>query len=813
MNRARIISDVLMATVILLAPGAASGGETGVSDGPSPPTSITPLVRTVDLDVGQEQEVELADGSTARVKLLGVQEDRGRLRNAVREARVTVQVNGTRTVLVSAMYHLPVTVGGVQIDCPVTAGYVVSSSKRNAWGLKKAARLRLWPAGSPWVRPGTFGYPVRQRWFASDTQMANEPTFVDGGERPGRTSIYYHYGLDFGGAEGLVEVVAATDGLVVSAAGDTLPAHVDSPARPRYDVIYVVDGRGWYYRYSHLKTIDVELGQRVRMGERIGLLGKEGGSGGWSHLHFDIRSRQPSGEWGVQDAYAYAWQAYQQEAHPEILAVARPHELAAVGEQVTLDGRKSWSTGQITDYRWTFTDGRTASGATVERVYTEPGTYSEVLEVTDDAGRVAWDFAVVQVVDPARPEQLPPTIHAAYHSTTDIRAGDPVTFKVRAFRTTAGEECWDFGDGSPAVRVKSDGNANVHAEDGYAVTEHRYERPGHYLVRVARSNERGGQAVGHVVVHVRERFRPHTRVSIRDGRWFVNDEVTYRGAGAEGLLMNVRMVNAVFEDRSRCDFDPEANAHEFISRIPDYVARGVRAFTISLQGGMPGYEGAINSAFQPDGVLRDSYLQRVRRVIEACDRNGAVVILTCYYQRQDQVLRDEEAVRVGVINVARWIEREGFANVVLEIANEFGHGGFDHRLLKRAEGIAQLVRLARETSRGLLVSASGLGNGRLPEPVARASDFLLIHFNNTRLKDIPARIGVLKRYGKPIVCNEDHKSGPQGAKAAELSVANGASWGFMLLEVNQHFPFAFEGPADDPKVYAAIERLTGAQTQ
>ena len=35
----------------------------------------------------------------------------------------------------------------------------------------------------------------------------------------------------------------------------------------------------------------------------------------------------------------------------------------------------------------------------------------------------------------------------------------------------------------------------------------------------------------------------------------------------------------------------------------------------------------------------------------------------------------------------------------------------------------------------------------------------------------------------------------------------------MLLEVNQHFPFAFEGPADDPKVYAAIERLTGAQTQ
>ena len=38
---------------------------------------------------------------------------------------------------------------------------------------------------------------------------------------------------------------------------------------------------------------------------------------------------------------------------------------------------------------------------------------------------------------------------------------------------------------------------------------------------------------------------------------------------------------------------------------------------------MPGYEGALNSAFEPDGSLRDSYLRRVRRVIEACDRHGA----------------------------------------------------------------------------------------------------------------------------------------------------------------------------------------------
>src|SRR2546427_13016953 len=109
-----------------------------------------------------------------------------------------------------------------------------------------------------------------------------------------------------------------------------------------------------------------------------------------------------------------------------------------------------------------------------------------------------------------------------------------------------------------------------------------------------------------------------TRVSIVNGQWHLNGEVTYRGAKAEGLLMNVRMVNAVFEDRKRPDFDAEANTDAFVRQIPSYVAHGVRAFTLNLQGGMPGYEGSVNSGFNPDGSLRDSYLKRVRQVIEAC---------------------------------------------------------------------------------------------------------------------------------------------------------------------------------------------------
>jgi len=39
------------------------------------------------------------------------------------------------------------------------------------------------------------------------------------------------------------------------------------------------------------------------------------------------------------------------------------------------------------------------------------------------------------------------------------------------------------------------------------------------------------------------------RISIEDGQWHLNGGLMYPGTPAEGLLMNVRMVNAVFEDK------------------------------------------------------------------------------------------------------------------------------------------------------------------------------------------------------------------------------------------------------------------------
>jgi murein DD-endopeptidase MepM/ murein hydrolase activator NlpD len=337
--------------------------------------------------------------------------------------------------------------------------------------------------------------------------MSNEPTFVDGGEVPANKSIYYHSGLDIGGAEGLVDVVAATDGLVVSSGTERLAGHENTPVAPRYDVVYILDDRGWYYRYSHLKTIApaIKPGAAVKQGDAIGVLGKEGGSGGWSHLHFEIKSRQPSGKWGTEEGYAFLWQAYLAEWQPQVLAVARPHHLAARGEAVELDGSRSWAAVGPLRMEWRLSDGSTATGARTTHRYDRPGSYSEVLKVTDGAGRTAYDFAVVHVLDPAEPQALPPSIQAAYAPTTNIAPGDVVTFKVRTFRTTDGEEVWDFGDGSPPVTAKSDGNVNIHAPDGFAVTEHRFGTAGDYVVRVSRTSRQGFTATAHVWVHVSAR--------------------------------------------------------------------------------------------------------------------------------------------------------------------------------------------------------------------------------------------------------------------------------------------------------------------
>jgi len=482
---------------------------------------IKPLRTVVDLDLGEAREISLPDGEIAEIVLIDKGETVYAPTGAIVNAWVRVRVNDHEIVLDSGNYNLPVTVSNVQIDCPVTGAYR-ANSRSDPWNLKKDARLRVWPAGSQYMTPGTFVYPIKQKFFASKSQMCNEPVFVDGGTFPA-DKIYYHYGLDFGGAEGMDEVVSSTDGLVVSAGDSVLPGYENSPAAKRYDVVYIQDGRGWLYRYSHLWAFHLAIkpGVRVKMGQKIGILGKEGGSGGWSHLHFGINSKLPSGEWCNEQGYAYTWEAYLRQYDPALIAVARPHLFAHVGEQVKLSGAKSWSSsGKIERYEWQLSSGDTASGAECTVTYERPGQYSEILKIADGAGRIDYDFAVITVIDTAKSPayQIPPVIHSSFHPTFNITAGEPVTFLARSFDTEMGKEVFDFGDGSAPVTVYSNtgygskvlrwlGLDNKflrfnHHMEGYGQTVHRFNSPGHYLVKASHTAKNGYTATSHLYVIV-----------------------------------------------------------------------------------------------------------------------------------------------------------------------------------------------------------------------------------------------------------------------------------------------------------------------
>jgi murein DD-endopeptidase MepM/ murein hydrolase activator NlpD len=458
---------------------------------------------TVDMDIGEQADIALKDGTSAKVRILAVDETYDRVCRALRSADIHLEIDGNKVTIPCANYSLPTVSGRVKVDCQAVKAYM-RNTNRDYWALENDVRLRLWPANWPLLPPDSFVYPLKQRWFATRTQMANEPTYVDGGEYVDRQRVYYHSHLDFGGAEGLVDVVSATDGVVESAGTQTRTGADKDEVQSRYDVVYIKDQRGWHYRYSHLYSIveGLKPGDRVKKGQKIGVLGKEGGSGGWSHLHFGITCAQPNGKSGTQESYCFAWEAYLREYKPDVIAVARPHILARPGDEVTLDGSKSWSRKGKPQLTWTLSDGRKVRGATATISYDKMGTYSEILEARDADGNVSYDFCTVQIFDIARRKDKPPSIHSVYWPTYNIRPGRKITFKVRSFMHERIGETFDFGDGSEPVTLYSDGNADTWAKDGYAVAEYAYAKAGDYIVTATCQDSAGRTGTTHLHVKV-----------------------------------------------------------------------------------------------------------------------------------------------------------------------------------------------------------------------------------------------------------------------------------------------------------------------
>ena len=68
-----------------------------------------PLFRVMYLDVGATERVQAADGKSATVKLLSISETRDRVRSAIRDARVDVEIKaqGRRFPVAITVFRWP----------------------------------------------------------------------------------------------------------------------------------------------------------------------------------------------------------------------------------------------------------------------------------------------------------------------------------------------------------------------------------------------------------------------------------------------------------------------------------------------------------------------------------------------------------------------------------------------------------------------------------------------------------------------------------------------------------------------------------
>jgi hypothetical protein len=333
---------------------------------------------------------------------------------------------------------------------------------------------------------------------------------------------------------------------------------------------------------------------------------------------------------------------------------------------------------------------------------------------------------------------------------------------------------------------------------------------------------------------------PRTVVTIQGDQFVINGQPTYKGRTwqghkIEGLLMNSRMVQGIYDDanpetakrwayKDTGKWDPERNTREFLTAMPVWRKHGLLGITINLQGGSPeGYSKEQpwdNTAIAPDGSLRPVYMARLKRILDKADELGMAVILGIFYFGQDERVKNEAAVIKAVDNTVDWVFDRGYRNVLIEVNNECNVTRYDHAILKPARIHELIERVKARTRNGqrLLVSTSYGGNKVPEENVVRSSDFLLVHGNGVkdpkRISEMAQQTRAVAGYTpKPIVFNEDDHFDFDKADYNMLgSIREYASWGYFDPEGYQSPPVNWGLDTDRKKAFfEKLKEVTGAK--
>ena len=155
----------------------------------------------------------------------------------------------------------------------------------------------------------------------------------------------------------------------------------------------------------------------------------------------------------------------------------------------------------------------------------------------------------------------------------------------------------------------------------------------------------------------------------------------------------------------------EALTKHLIAQLDDYKRYAINTIDVFLQGS----SGGFSDPFTQNGKqINADHLNRIKRIIDACNEREMVVVVGIFYQRtmanMDNVrhISDAQGVRNAVETVAR--ELKGYGNIIINIANEQNSGHYEKCgffNFNEPENIISLCKAVKAVAPKMLVGGGG----------------------------------------------------------------------------------------------------------
>lgn len=217
------------------------------------------------------------------------------------------------------------------------------------------------------------------------------------------------------------------------------------------------------------------------------------GLSGYTPYSFRVRSKDASGNETVSSGSSFTTS----NTAPSVASLTMTPSSGAAPVSVTLKATASDADGYIASYEWDFdgdgvSDQNTSTVAQASYIYSQAGTYTPRVRVTDNGG-VSATAAAQSALTVSTAINQPPSISSFVPSPSSGSAPLGVSFSVSASDadgSITGYE-WDF-----------DGNGTVDAATATAPASHTYSNPGTYTAQVKAIDSQGAASTSTSVIIV-----------------------------------------------------------------------------------------------------------------------------------------------------------------------------------------------------------------------------------------------------------------------------------------------------------------------